>query len=101
MVAVSATMARPFADAARHAALVALAVEAPPRRVHARGAVRAAPGAGGRHEAGDQEGHQRRQNGREARRSRHRLRRLSTGVAMPPLLLYRFGCRVSLLLPLV
>src|SRR5207249_1150419 len=49
-----------LADAAGHAALVTDTVKPAPGRVHAGGAVRAAPGANGRHEARDQEGHEQR-----------------------------------------
>ena len=60
---------------AGHLALIASTVHAPPGRVHAGGAVRAAPGADGRHEARDQEGHQQREYGYQTGSASHGLRR--------------------------
>ena len=54
-------------------ALIAEAMEAPPGGVDAGRAVRAAPGAGGRHEPRDQEGHEERQHSCQADRFCHNV----------------------------
>jgi hypothetical protein len=99
MSAVPTAMPGFLAHAAGHPTLVALAVEAPPRRVHAGSAVGTTPGAGGWDQAGDQESYQRGEYNCRADRRSHGFRRLWAEGPMPSQLLYRMTLRVSPLPP--
>ena len=73
VIALPTPMAAVRPQAAGHPALIAETMEAPPGGVDAGRAVRAAPGAGRRHEPRDQEGHEQRQHSCQADRFCHNV----------------------------